>query len=137
CGELEGIRPRVVVLLIGANDVRANSPEQVAEGIADIIGVIRDRLPSTRTLLLSLLPQDRYETERRASIARVNELIRELHDGEHVIFLEVSGEFLSANGQVSEEIMSDFLHLTPRGYEIFADAIHPVLVDLLAGAEQR
>ncbi len=134
CGELDGISPSVIVLLIGANDVRTDPAEDVADGIAAIIDVIREHAPGSRVLLLSLLPQDRLPTERRARIARVNELIAGLDDGEAVRYLDVSGRFLDPEGLISERVMSDFLHLTPRGYEILADALHPVLLEMTGRA---
>src|SRR5262245_40480610 len=56
-GELEGIQPKVVVLMIGTNNVGRDSAEQIAEGITAIVREIHKRSPSTKVLLLGVFPR--------------------------------------------------------------------------------
>jgi lysophospholipase L1-like esterase len=60
----------------------------------------------------------------------INEIISKFDDGERVHFLDISEKFLDQNGRLTKDIMPDFLHLTPKGYGIWADAIEPKLKEL-------
>ena len=130
-GELDGIHPRVVVLMIGTNNVGSNSADEIAQGITAIIKDLRQKLPETRILLLGVFPRGEKPNPGREKIEEVNRQIRGLDDGSHVTYLDIGKAFLNPDGSISREIMPDFLHLTARGYRIWADAIEPTLWRLL------
>ena len=46
-------------------------------------------------------------------------------------FLDIRKAFLNADGSISPEIMPDYLHLTAKGYRLWADAMEPTLWKLL------
>lgn len=132
-GELDGISPKVVVLMIGTNNTRENSADEIAEGVEAIVKDLRAKLPKARILLLGVFPRNEKPAPIRDKIAAVNERISKLDDGgKSVKYLDIGNQFLNAdNGTISSEIMPDFLHLSRKGYRIWADAMEPTLWSLL------
>jgi lysophospholipase L1-like esterase len=130
-GELNGIQPKVVVVLIGTNNSDSDSAEDIASGIAKIVETIRNKTPGARILLLGIFPRDAGPGPTRKKLAEVNSLIAKLDDGENVYFLDIGDKFLNSDKSLSREVMPDFLHLSPKGYEIWADAISPKLAELM------
>jgi lysophospholipase L1-like esterase len=133
-GELENIHPKVIVLMIGTNNIGGqDSPADIAQAVGAIVGEIRQRLPETRVLVLGILPTQELATHpRREKIRATNKIISKLQDGDHVTYLDIGDKLLQPDGNFSVEITKDFCHLTPKGYEIFADAIQPTIQSLLS-----
>jgi lysophospholipase L1-like esterase len=130
-GELDGIHPRVVVLMIGTNNVGSNSADEIAQGITAIVKDLRKKLPETKILLLGVFPRGEKPNPGREKLEQVNHKIRGLDDGSHVTYLDIGKAFLNPDASISREIMPDFLHLTARGYRLWADAMEPTLWRLL------
>jgi serine/threonine protein kinase/formylglycine-generating enzyme required for sulfatase activity/lysophospholipase L1-like esterase len=128
-GELVGIHPRAVVLMIGTNNSGRDSAEQIAEGIGLIVQTIRAKLPKTKVLLLGIFPRgEQAGTPLREKLAAVNRLLAGLDDGGRTVkYMDIGDRFLAKDGSLSREIMPDFLHLSDRGYETWAEAILPTL----------
>lgn len=131
-GTLEGSEPKVVVLLIGTNNIKRDTPPQIAEGVGAIVTEIRTRLPKTKVLLLGLFPRAELPSdERRLKVAEVNTHLAKLDDGKAVFFLDLGPKFLKPDGTLSKGVMHDFLHLTTKGYQIWSDEMEPKLAELL------
>lgn len=131
-GELDGIKPKVVVLMIGTNNTGQDSAEQIADGIAAIVKTIRQRSPSTKVMLLAVFPRgEQPGNPGRVKIAEINKTIGKLDDGRNVRYLDIGGKFLQPDGTLTKDIMPDFLHLSARGYEIWGEAINPLLHEML------
>jgi lysophospholipase L1-like esterase len=136
-GEVEGIDPKVVVLMIGTNNIGQNPPEEIATGVETIVKTLRTKLPHAKVLLLGVFPRGKNrETDRPAAeidprVGQVNERIKGLADGKDVVYLDIGPKFLDAEGQIPRTLMPDFLHLSRPGYGIWADAIEPTLWDML------
>ncbi|MGP0064656.1 MAG: platelet-activating factor acetylhydrolase IB subunit [Isosphaeraceae bacterium] len=135
-GELEGIAPKLVVLMIGTNNADNATADEITQGISAIVQELRKRLPRAKVLLLGIFPRD----DRRIApirdqilhrIKSVNQDIAKLDDGSNVRFLDISKSFLDQDGKISSEIMPDFLHLSTKGYRIWADAMEPTLWQML------
>lgn len=117
-------QPRLVVLMIGTNNIYRNKPSDVAEGIKTIVAEIRNLSPETKILLLGIFPRDEKPgTEARRKIPEINADISSLADGKTIFYLDLGGKFLAPDGTISKEIMPDFLHLSTAGYNLWADAI--------------
>lgn len=134
-GELDGISPKAVVLMIGTNNigniVHKMSPEETAEGITTVVTAIRQKLPNTKILLLAVFPRgNRSDGPFRAEINQINTLIAKLDDGRHVKYRDIGPRFLDPDGSLSGAVMPDYLHPNVRGYEIWAEAIKPVVDSL-------
>jgi len=133
-GELEGIKPKVIVLMIGTNNSAHNEADAIAEGVTKIVKTARDKT-GAKVLLLGVFPRGatpEKATTQRARITRVNEVIAKLDDGKNVRYLDLKGKFVQPDGTISKDIMPDALHLSPEGYKIWADAMEPLLKEMLA-----
>lgn len=130
-GELDGIKPKVAVLMIGTNNSGANSAEQISEGITLIVKTIREKSPTTKVLLLAVFPRGKMiPNTQNTKIIEINKTVAKLDDGKDVKFLDIGAKFMK-DGQIPGEIMPDYLHLSPAGYQIWADAITPTLKEML------
>jgi lysophospholipase L1-like esterase len=130
-GELEGITPKVTVLMIGTNNAGSNTPDEIAQGITAIVQELRQKLPETKILLLAVFPRSQKPDAVRERLKSVNERIARLDDGDHVKFLDIGKAFLEDDGTIAKEVMPDYLHLSPLGYRRWADAMEPTLWSLL------
>lgn len=131
-GELDGITPKVVMLMIGTNNVGADSAEQIADGVTAIVKTIGERSPRTKVLLLAVFPRGPEPgNAARVKIDQINQIIGKLDNGKSVRYLDIGKKFLQADGTLTRDIMPDFLHLSPRGYEIWADAVSPLMGQML------
>src|SRR5205807_8320147 len=129
--ELEGLHPRVCVLLIGTNNLPTNSAAEVADGIKAIVRELRRQQPDMDILLLGLFPRGaRASDPLRGKIREVNREIARL-DGPRVHYLDIGGRFLEPDGSLSKEVMPDYLHPGKRGFQIWADAILPRLKEVV------
>lgn len=134
-GNLDYVRPKAVVLLIGINNLAISSPEQIVAGVRQVIAEIHRRSPVTQVLLLGIFPSGKESNHpRRAKIASVNRSLAELDKLSRVDFLDIGKRFLEADGSISKEIMPDYLHLSADGYKVWADAISPHLERLIQSA---
>jgi lysophospholipase L1-like esterase len=125
-GNVDGIAPKLAVLMIGTNNSGSNTPEQIADGVAAIVKKLREKLPETKVLVLGIFPRGADDNDpRRQTNRKANELIAKLADGRMVEYLDIGPAFLSDDGSLSKEIMPDLLHLSPKGYQIWAESIEP------------
>jgi len=141
--ELAGIDPKVIVLLIGTNNVHNNSPVEITAGVKAILGEFRKQKPKAEILLLGLFPRAGEPVLDSATtapadalspkIAEVNSLLAKLEDDSAVTFLDLAPEFLDEAGGLPKSAMPDFLHLSEEGYRIWARALEKPVGDLIAG----
>jgi lysophospholipase L1-like esterase len=130
-GELEGIKPKVVVLMIGTNNTGGNDAASIANGVTKIVETIRTKLPETKVMLLGVFPRaPKADSPARAKIKQINEIIAKLDDGKMVRYLDIGQKFLTEDGTLTKEIMPDALHPNAAGYQIWADAIAPLLAEM-------
>ena len=134
-GEVDGLSPKVVVLMIGTNNrARNDTAPQIADGIKAIVQELEKRCPTTKILLLGVFPTgEKPGTPSRTIVSDVNKIISSLDDGKTVFYLDLGDKFLEPDGTISRETMSDFLHCTAKGYKIWADAMQEKLMGLLQG----
>ena len=131
-GNLEGIRPKLAVLMIGTNNSGANTSEEIAEGVKAIVEKLRAKQPQMKVLVLAIFPRGaNNENPNRKVNTKANELIAKLADEKNVFFLDIGPKFLDADGTLSKETMPDLLHLTPKSYETWAEAIEPTVAKLM------
>jgi lysophospholipase L1-like esterase len=134
-GELEGITPKVLMLMIGTNN-GGDGAEDVAAGITAIVKEIQGKSPATKILLLGIFPRGEKPNPAREKNDKVNTMVAKLDDGGKTVkYLDIGGKFLETDGTISKEIMPDSLHLSEKGYKIWADAVLPSVKELLAAAK--
>lgn len=130
-GEFDGLHPRVVVLNIGTNNItetenaRANTPEEICEGILAICQQLHALSPKSRIVVMGVFPRGQDSTDPfRDCIAKINDLLEEnLQSLIYASLLDIGAQFLQPDASISPEIMFDFTHLTPAGYAIWAKAL--------------
>jgi lysophospholipase L1-like esterase len=123
-GNIDGIQPKLAVVMIGTNNSGDNKPEEIADGIKAIVQKLRAKLPRTKVLLLGIFPRGADDSNPRRQVnQKANEIVQNLADGDMVHYLDIGESFLNDDGTLSKEIMPDLLHLSPRGYQIWAEAI--------------
>lgn len=130
-GEFEGVRPKVVVLMIGTNNITLNTPDEIAAGVEAICAEIHQRSSTTRILLLGIFPRGAKPDATRTRVNEVNQRIARLEGRYGVTYLDLGPRFLEPDATISKEIMYDFLHPSAKGYAIWAEAMAPVLERLV------
>lgn len=132
-GELEGIHPKLAVLMIGTNNLGNNTVEQIAEGITAIVHEIHKQQPQIKVLLLGIFPRSQKASDPiRDKIKDINKIIAKLDDGGKTVrYLDIGDKFLDKSGNLPKETMPDYLHLSKVGYKIWAEAIQPTVDELL------
>ncbi len=130
--ELEGIKPRAIVMMIGTNNSGDNSADQIADGVTAIVQELRKQLPETKILLLGVFPRSPKATDSiRDKLKDVNQRISKLDDKKNVRYLDIGDKFLTKDGELTKEIMPDYLHLSEKGYDLWAEAIKGPLEEML------
>ncbi len=137
-GELDGISPKVVVLMIGTNNSSSSNSKDIAAGVTAIVKKINEKLPNSKLLLLGVFPRGAAAVDDkgkpsgiRTKLADVNTEIAKLDDGKKTFYLDISKSFLETDGTLSKEVMPDALHPNTKGYQIWADAMQAKLDELL------
>lgn len=145
-GELDGIHPKVIVLMIGTNNTGfetgksfppktpRNTPAETVEGVREIVQLLRTKEPQANILLLAVFPRgEKPDFPQRLQVNEINQHIQSLADGRHVFWLDLGPKFLQPDGTLPDDIMPDHLHPSQKGYEIWAAAMKPTLLKLLNG----
>jgi beta-glucosidase len=132
-GQLDGIKAKVAVVMIGTNNSnnQDNTEAEILEGVTAIVQQIRERQPETKILLLAIFPRGKTFSPQRGKILEVNEALARLDDGKNIIYLDIGALLIENDGSISKSIMPDALHPNAAGYKIWADAMEPKLKQLL------
>jgi lysophospholipase L1-like esterase len=144
-GELDGIHPKVVVLMIGTNNSSGHTAEEITAADKKIVEMIRAKIPETKVLLLAIFPRGARKdakgvvteasiadaTKRMAVINSVNAELAKLDDGANVRFLDINAVFLGQDGKIPWQLMPDQLHPTAAGYQLWAEAMQKPLAEMM------
>ena len=133
-GELDGYHARTVVLMIGTNNNTAETtdPANVAKGVERIVALIRERQPEARIVLHPIFPRgvsaQSGHAAPRARNERTNALLKAFADKDgEIVWVDFNDRFLDASGWVPKTLMADEIHPTDAGYDLWMDALAPVL----------
>lgn len=131
-GELDGFKAKLIVLMLGTNNINRNPPQEIAEGDRLIVEEFKKRQPQAKVLVLGIFPRAAQATNpARATIKEINEMLARLADNKQVFYLDIGDKFLAADGTLPTDVMADGLHPTEKGYQIWADAIDEKVKELL------
>lgn len=132
-GNLDGIRPKAAVVMIGTNNSNGNdnSEAEIADGVTAIVRKLRSALPDTRILLLGIFPRGETPNAQRGKLCQVNQILQKLDDGDRVRFVDFGHRFLNPDGTLPKAVMPDSLHLSPAAYQLWAEALEPHLASAL------
>lgn len=137
-GQLNGIKPKAAVLMIGTNNSNKNkdgteaySEAEILEGVKAIVQQLRERTPETKVLVLGIFPRGATFSTQRGKLLQINQALAKLADGKMIHYLDFGSQLIEADGSISKTLMPDYLHLSEAGYEIWANAIEAKLKELL------
>jgi lysophospholipase L1-like esterase len=139
-GELDGVNPKVMVLLAGTNNVGNSVPpggidtavEDVTKGLRAVVRVMQSKAPNAVMILMGIFPRN-DNMDVMPEIDRINANLANLADGRRIRYLNINDQLADRNGKLHEGMMNanDQLHPTVHGYQVWADALKPVLTELL------
>jgi lysophospholipase L1-like esterase len=139
-GELDGVNPKAVVLLVGTNNVgntwvhgdAGASADDITRGIQAIVRAIQSKAPAATIIVMGVFPRNDNMTFMPV-IDRINSNLSKMADGQKVRYLNINDKLADGDGRLYEGMMNagDKLHPTVKAYQIWADALKPVLTELL------
>jgi len=140
-GELEGVNPKVIVVLAGINNVGsepgdADKVEDIIQGLKAIVGVCQEKAPRATLILTGLFPRN-DNLAVIPTIQQVNRNLARLADGRKIRFLDINDRLADKEGRLFPGMMQpDQLHPTLKAYQVWADALKPILTELLGPPAQ-
>ena len=136
-GELDGVNPKVIVLLAGTNNVGKATPAagidaDVTQGIAALLRLMQAKAPQAVIVLMGIFPRN-DNMDMMPAIDRINANLAKMADGRRVRFLNINAQLAGPDGKLHDGMMnaSDKLHPLLAGYQVWADALKPLLTELL------
>lgn len=137
-GELDGVHPKVIVLLAGTNNVGTWMPPEgdaakvadITKGLGAILKVMQEKAPQATIILMGILPRNDSMAV-LPTINKINGNLSGLADGKKIRYLNIHDRLADANGVLFEGMTMDRLHLSAQGYQVWADALKPILTELL------
>ena len=130
-GNIDGISPKLIVLLAGTNNAEDNTAAEIADGIVAIIDKLQLKLPDSKILLLSIFPRGERPNDLRTILANASETAAaRIASRDKVVYMDITANFLNNNGILNPAIMPDALHPSEQGYRIWAESIEPVVSEL-------
>jgi lysophospholipase L1-like esterase len=134
-GELDGVRPKVIVVLAGTNNVgsQPGGDEKIADitrGLKALVELCRRKAPAATIVLTAIFPRNDNMAV-LPEIERINAYLATLADGRKTRFVNVNAELAGADGRLFEGMSVDNLHPTLKAYQIWAEELKPILLELL------
>ena len=138
-GELDGVNPKIIVLLAGTNNVGNTIPPEgddakvldITQGIEAIVRVIRNKAPDATIIVTGIFPRNDTIAV-MPTIEKINSNLAKLADGRSIRFLNINPTLADLHGKLFDGMMNpDKLHPTVKGYQVWADALKPIFTELL------
>lgn len=138
-GELDGVNPKVIVLLAGTNNVGNKAPangidtavDDVTKGFAAVVRVMQSKAPDASIIVMGIFPRN-DNMDVMPEINGINASLAKMADGKKIRYLDINGQLADAGGKLREGVMNaDKLHPAIGGYQVWADALRPILTELL------
>ena len=133
-GELDGLHPRVVVINIGTNNTsqtknaRKNTAAEIVEGIRAVCLRVRSKVPGAKIVLMAIFPREKDpQSPRRILISEINRQLEQFANENKLTLVDIGPNMLAADGTFLPGMMLDFTHPTDKGYQVWADAISPII----------
>jgi (4-O-methyl)-D-glucuronate---lignin esterase len=134
-GELDGVNPKVIVILAGTNNVDKvpGGDEKVAgivRGLRALVDLCRRKAPNATIIITGIFPRNDNMAV-VPEINRINAALARFADGRSIRYIDINDKLADSDGHLFEGMMGDKLHPTVKGYQIWADALKPLLTELL------
>jgi lysophospholipase L1-like esterase len=138
-GELDGVNPKVIVILAGTNNVGQipGGDAKVADitrGLRALVDLCRRKAPNATIVLTGIFPRNdnpSTSVEINREIVRINEALSHFADGRTIRYVNINDKLADSDGALRPGMTVDGLHPTVQGYQLWADALKPVLTELL------
>jgi lysophospholipase L1-like esterase len=137
---LDGVNPKVVILLAGTNNVSDLTPpdsideraSELTRGLQAILHVIQEKAPAATIIVMGIFPRNDNRVFTPV-IDRINRNLSKLADGQKIRYLSINDKLAGSDGMLRDGMMNakDKLHPTLEAYQVWADALKPVLTELL------
>ena len=139
-GELDGVNPKVIVILAGTNNVgsKPGGEEKVADilkGFRALVETCQQKAPSAKIILTAIFPRN-DNLQVLPEINQINSQLAKLADDEKIFYLNVNDRLADKDGILLEGMSADKLHLTVHGYQVWADGLVPLLTTFLGPPAQ-
>jgi (4-O-methyl)-D-glucuronate---lignin esterase len=137
-GELDGVNPKVIVVMAGTNNIgtvtRLGGDEakvdEVTKGLKAVLATCREKAPKAVVVLMGITPRNDNPAA-AATIDKINANLAKLADGKDVRYVNINDGLAGKEGKLREGMSPDRLHLSVKGYQVWADALKPVLKEIL------
>jgi lysophospholipase L1-like esterase len=134
-GELDGVHPKVIVILAGTNNVgtQPGGDEKVADivrGLRALVDACRRKAPNATIIVTGIFPRNDNMAV-IPEITRINAALSRFADSRTIRYININDRLADKDGTLFDGMMGDRLHPTVKGYQIWADALKPVLTELL------
>jgi lysophospholipase L1-like esterase len=136
-GELDGVNPKIIVVLAGINNVGARPPDEakiadITRGLKAILDVCREKAPDATIIMTAIFPRN----DNMAVIPGINQInknIAQFADGKKVRYLNINDKLAERDGRLFSGMMNprDKLHPTIKGYQVWADGLKPIFTEIL------
>lgn len=121
------LKPKVVVMLIGGNNLNT-----MFENYEDILIGLKDNLPNTKVILLSLTAMGKDWGHKNEIACLNNVKIKLLAEKYDYTFVDLFTPLFDINiGEVYSDYTTDGAHFTSKGYEVVTSVVKPVIDSLL------
>ena len=134
-GELDGVNPKIIVVLAGINNV-GTAPggdakvENITRGLKALLNLCRQEAPNAVTILTALFPRnDNWAV--LPEIRKINANLAQMANGTQIRYLDVNDKLADKNGRLFEGMSMDGLHPTIKGYQAWADGLKPIFTNIL------
>lgn len=134
-GELDGVDPKVIVVLAGINNVGTvpgddAKVENITRGLEALVRVCRQKAPAATLVLTALFPRNDNMAV-LPTIRRINGNLAKVADREKIRFLNVNNQLADQDGKLFEGMSNDRLHPTVKAYQVWADGLRPIFTEIL------
>jgi len=129
-GNIEGITPKLAIVMIGQNNGGHNTATEIAEGVTEVVKRIRTKLPNTKILLLGIFQRREKPTPERAVLAEANQIISKLANSS-IAYMDINSVFVQPDGTIPASLMPDYEHPSELGFKRWAEAIETKVAELI------
>lgn len=139
-GELDGVHPKIIVLLAGTNNVGNTPPPEgddakvadITRGFQAILKVMREKAPEAVIILMGIFPRNDNMAV-MPMIHKINDNLARFADGRKIRYLNINDKLADKDGRLFDGMMNplDKLHPTLKGYQVWADALKPIFTEIL------
>ena len=144
-GELDGVNPKVIVLMVGTNDIGAGGydatrggakVDEVVAGIEAILATCQTKAPQAVIVLTGVLPRGDSPAA-GTLIASINERLAKRADELGVRFIDLRDQLVDRDGRLYDGVTVDGLHLSVKGYDLWAAALKPLIEEVLGPPSEK